>query len=215
MISILMPIYNGIEFINESLDSIKKQTYKEWELIIGVNGHEENSEVFKKAKSYESDKIHVYDLHEYKGKSKTLNHMLTLCKYNWISLLDVDDVWHSEKLEKQVPLMDVFDIIGTNCQYFGDSQVIPYLPLGIITDFDFTKVNPIINSSCLVKKELCCWDNNYDGVEDYDMWLRLRKENKKFYNLVEILVFHRIHQASAFNSKGNNNMVNDLLKKHS
>ena len=136
MISILMPIYNGIEFINESLDSIKKQTYKEWELIIGVNGHEENSEVFKKAKGYESDKIHVYDLHEYKGKSKTLNHMLTLSKYNWISLLDVDDIWHPEKLEKQVPLMDVFDIIGTNCQYFGDSQVIPYLPLGIITDFE-------------------------------------------------------------------------------
>ena len=213
MISILMPIYNGIEFINESLESIKKQTYKEWELIIGVNGHEENSEVFKKAKSYESDKIHVYDLHEYKGKSKSLNHMLTLCKYNWISLLDVDDIWHSEKLEKQVPLMDIFDIIGTNCQYFGDSQVIPYLPLGIITDFDFTKVNPIINSSCLVKKELCHWDAEIAG--DYDMWLRLRKENRKFYNLVEILVFHRIHQASAFNSKGNHKAVPELIKKHS
>lgn len=213
MISILMPIYNGIEFINESLDSINRQSYKEWELIIGVNGHEENSEVFKKAKSYESDKIHVYDLHEYKGKSKTLNHMLTLSKYNWISLLDVDDIWHPEKLEKQVPLMDVFDIIGTNCQYFGDSQVIPYLPLGIITDFDFTKVNPIINSSCLVKKELCHWDAEIAG--DYDMWLRLRNENRKFYNLVEILVFHRIHQASAFNSKGNHKAVPDLIKKHS
>lgn len=213
MISILMPIYNGIEFINESLDSINRQSYKEWELIIGVNGHEENSEVFKKAKSYESDKIHVHDLYEYKGKSNSLNYMLTLCKYNWISLLDVDDVWHSHKLEKQVPLMDVFDIIGTNCQYFGESQAIPYIPLGIISDFDFTKLNPIINSSCLVRKELCHWDGEYN-LEDYDMWLRLRKENKKFYNLVEILVFHRIHKASAFNSKGNNNMVNDLLKKH-
>ena len=151
MISILMPIYNGIEFINESLDSIKKQTYKEWELIIGVNGHEKIQKYSKKQKIMKVIKF-MYDLHEYKGKSKSLNHMLTLCKYNWISLLDVDDVWHSEKLEKQVPLMDVFDIIGTNCQYFGDSQVIPYLPFGIITDFDFTKVNPIINSSCLVKK---------------------------------------------------------------
>ena len=47
MISILMPIYNGIEFINESVSSIILQTFGEWELIIGINGHPENSEVFK------------------------------------------------------------------------------------------------------------------------------------------------------------------------
>ena len=50
MISILMPIYNGIEFIDESVSSIMQQTYTEWELIIGVNGHPPNSEVFQKAK---------------------------------------------------------------------------------------------------------------------------------------------------------------------
>ena len=77
MISILIPIYNGIEYINESVTSVLDQSYENWELIIGVNGHEENSEVFKKAKGYESDKIHVYDLHEYKGKSKTLNSFLS------------------------------------------------------------------------------------------------------------------------------------------
>jgi len=43
MISILMPIYNGIEFINESVPSILQQTYGEWELLIGINGHPENS----------------------------------------------------------------------------------------------------------------------------------------------------------------------------
>ena len=40
MISILMPIYNGIEYIGESVSSIIGQTYGNWELIIGVNGHE-------------------------------------------------------------------------------------------------------------------------------------------------------------------------------
>jgi len=45
MISILMPIYNGIEFIEESVSSILNQTYDQWELIIGVNGHPENSPV--------------------------------------------------------------------------------------------------------------------------------------------------------------------------
>ena len=46
MISILIPIYNGIEFIDESVSSVIQQTFKEWELIIGINGHPKNSDVF-------------------------------------------------------------------------------------------------------------------------------------------------------------------------
>lgn len=53
MISILMPIYNGIEFIEESVLSILNQTYDQWELLIGVNGYPENSDVYKIAKEYE------------------------------------------------------------------------------------------------------------------------------------------------------------------
>ena len=214
MISILMPIYNGIEFIEDSVPSVILQTYTEWELIIGINGHAPDSSVYKKAKEYENEKIHVHDLHEIKGKSNALNEMVKMCKYDWVCILDVDDTWHNEKLEKQVSLMPAFDVIGTNCRYFGESQASPQIPLGIISDFDFTKLNPMINSSCLVKKELCHWEPEYDGVEDYDMWLRLRKENKRFYNLVEILVLHRIHKASAFNAQGNNNKVAGLLKKY-
>ena len=45
MISILMPIYNGIEFIDESVGSVLCQTFSEWELIIGINGLPENSDV--------------------------------------------------------------------------------------------------------------------------------------------------------------------------
>ena len=52
MISILMPIYNGIEFINESVPSILEQTYDKWELLIGINGHPENSEIYKIAKRW-------------------------------------------------------------------------------------------------------------------------------------------------------------------
>ena len=59
MISILMPIKNGIEFIDESVSSIKEQIYEDWELIIGINGHNPDSEVFEIAKKYEDEKIRV------------------------------------------------------------------------------------------------------------------------------------------------------------
>ena len=221
MISILMPIYNGVEFINESIESILKQTFSVWELIIGINGHPQNSQVFINVKNYidslEQDfrnKIIILDLYEIKGKSLSLNKMLKYAKYDWIALLDVDDYWHPEKLEKQIGMIcKGYHSIGTLCKYFGDSDKVPIIPDGDLSIFNFYSKNPIINSSALIKKELCYW-KEYNGVEDYDLWLRLNRLNYKFYNIPEILTFHRIHSNSAFNAKGNNNLVPDLLNKH-
>ena len=58
------------------------------------------------------------------------------------------------------------------------------------------------------------WDNAHDGIEDYDLWLRLWKQKYRFYNCADVLVKHRIHQSSAFNAKGNHNHVADLIRKH-
>jgi glycosyltransferase involved in cell wall biosynthesis len=217
MISILIPIYNGIEYIDESVSSVLKQTYNEWELLIGINGHPPNSEVYQKAKEYEakSDKIRVIDFYPTRGKSNTLNEMIKLCNYDYIALLDVDDIWHEQKLEIQAKFLNNYDVIGSNCVWFGDRNgVVPPIPNGDISDFDFSSVNPVINSSSVTRKELCYWNSNWDGVEDYDMWLRLRNQNKKFFNLQEILVKHRIHNDSAFNAKGNGDKVPDLLRSH-
>ena len=211
-----MPIYNGIEFIEESVSSILNQTYDKWELIIGINGHPENSDVYKITKEYEKRsvvKIRVYDFYKIKGKSNTLNEMIQYCKYDYVALLDVDDIWHAKKLEIQSHMLNSYDVIGSNCVWFGDRPgIIPKIPIGDISNFDFSTVNPIINSSCIIRKELCHWNEN--GVEDYDLWLRLRKSGKRFFNCKEILVKHRIHTASAFNAKGNDNKVNDLLVSH-
>ena len=110
--------------------------------------------------------------------------------------------------------MNDYDIIATNCQYFGDLKICPNLPLGNLNKFNFFQFNPIINSSCLLKKELCIWNADEEGVEDYDLWLSLWKKNKKFYTLTEILVLHRIHKQSAFNANGNDLKVKKLKLKH-
>jgi glycosyltransferase involved in cell wall biosynthesis len=212
-----MPIYNGIEFIDESVGSILKQTYTNWELIIGINGHPENSDVYQIAKKYEteSEKIFVYDFYTIKGKSNALNEMVKECKYNYIALLDVDDSWHENKLEIQSSNIGLYDVLGTKCIYFGDqNDTVPYIPSGDLSNFIFSDVNPIINSSVIIRKDDCYWNSNWDGIEDYDMWLRLKKQNKTFYNFNEVLVKHRIHNTSSFNAKGNCSKVPDLLKHH-
>jgi glycosyltransferase involved in cell wall biosynthesis len=216
MISILMPVYNGIEFIEESVSSVLHQSFEEWELLIGVNGHPENSDVYQIAKKYEekSIKIRVFDFYTLKGKSVALNKMIEYCQYDYVAILDVDDIWIADKLEKQAPYLPNYDVIGTKCIYFWDSRfngIAPNIPTGDISNLDFLYVNPIINSSSLIRKSLCYWNiDEFNCIEDYELWLRLRKQNHKFYNVEEILVKHRIHRASAFNSS--NNQQNQLNK---
>jgi glycosyltransferase involved in cell wall biosynthesis len=218
MISILMPIYNGIEFIDDSVSSIIEQTYDTWELLIGINGHAENSEIYKIAKIYETidSRIKVFDFYTLKGKSNTLNKLIKFCKYNYIALLDVDDIWHNKKLEIQSNFLNNYDVVGSNCIWFGDREgIVPSIPHYDFSNFNFALVNPVINSSAIIRKNLCYWNSKFDGVEDYDLWIRLRKLDKKFYNCPEILVKHRIHNTSAFNSGGkNNDIVPHLLQYH-
>jgi glycosyltransferase involved in cell wall biosynthesis len=206
-----MPIYNGIEFIEESVSSVISQTYTEWELLIGINGHPSGSDVYNIAKKYESDKIKVFDM-EIKGKVNTLNEMVKFAKFDWIAILDVDDIWLINKLEKQVPYMDDYDVIGTKCVYFGNGSGSPDIPIGDLKSYNFLACNPVINSSSLIRKELCVWEDEF--LDDYNLWLKLWRQNKRFYNINEVLVKHRLHNTSAFNSKGNDLQVFKLRAKY-
>jgi glycosyltransferase involved in cell wall biosynthesis len=225
MITVFIPIYNGVEFFEESLTSVITQTFTEWELIIGINGHPLDSSVYQiiQQKVHEKEyhysvlpeKIRIlqFDPDKIKGKSATLNEMLLFAKYPWIALLDVDDIWNYQKLAFQLPYLENYDVIGTRCVWFGEiNNTVPPIPHGDITYYNMSIMNPIINSSALIRKELCYWSDNI--LEDYDMWLRLSKEKKRFYNLPQILVKHRIHNTSAFNSKITHDDKVDLLKKH-
>jgi len=223
MISILIPIYNGIEFMQESASSVINQTYTEWELLIAINGHEKKSDIYKKVNTFKKsqipeikNKIRIFDFYNIKGKANTLNELIQYCVYDYIALLDVDDIWENTKLEIQVPFLFLsnYDVVGSKCIYFGAKNIEPKLPTGNITYFNFFKQNPIINSSCIIRKELCKWDST-EYIEDYDLWLRLRKLGKRFYNCPQVLVKHRIHEKSHFNSTGNHKLLKEqMLKRH-
>jgi len=214
-ISILIPLYNGIDYLEESVYSIILQTHKKWEIIIGINGHEENSEVEKKAqhiKEKYGDKNIIVKYYTTKGKANTLNEMVKDTFYDFIALLDVDDVWLPTKLEKQTPYLYQYDIVGTRCVYFGEKSISPPIPVGFLNhQHNFLHYNPIINSSAIIKKQDAKW-NDIPQLVDYDMWLRLSYEKKTFYNIDEILCKHRIHKTSFFNNT-NDNHVDQLKSK--
>lgn len=223
MITILMPIYNGVQYFTQSFYSIVQQTFTNWELIIGINGHIQNSNIYNFVKNVVSNypelvhKIKVIDYYYLSGKSNTLNKMIEECQYDYVALLDVDDIWEKNKLEMQIIYLNTYDVIGSKCIYFnnnGEHSNGPELPIGDFSNFNFKLFNPVINSSSIIRKNLCYWNNDLNGVEDYDLWLRLKRDGKKFYNCSDNLVKHRLHNDSAFNSKGNSLKLTELLNKY-
>jgi glycosyltransferase involved in cell wall biosynthesis len=209
-------MYNGIEFLEECVKTVIAQTFTDWEVLIGVNGHgEDGGDVGRLARIIaELDKrVTVYiQPPPLKGKVESSNDLVTKSKGAWICMLDCDDKWETTKLEKQyqasLSIADEAVVIGTHCRYFGEMSGGPSLPTGYIDPAILEDYNPVINSSAMIKKEYCRWkydDINYT-MEDYSLWMDICLQGKKLYNLPELLTWHRIHKTSAFNSQGYSNV---------
>lgn len=208
MISILLAVYNGEKYISQSIDSIINQTFKNWELLIGFNGTTDSSKDI--VSSYNDDRIKVFDYKEDKGKAKTLNKLIKEARYDWCAIQDDDDIWLPEKLEKQIEQVDKFDVIGSYIKYINEQGEIIGAPTLSETHNEI-KIksiagnNQIANSSSIFKKKhvesVGLWNQTKDGIEDFDLWLKLLRKNHTFYNIPNYLCLHRIHDQSNFNTK--------------
>ena len=213
MVSILLASYSGHRFIKESLDSILNQTYDQFEILIGLNG--ENSETKKILENYSDPRIRIFDYGDDKGKAKTLNKLIKEAKYEIIGIQDDDDIWIREKLKTQIGLLEEYDIVGTFIEYI-DVNNGPWIEnnirnIGPDLSTDHSEIigkmllgnNQIANTSALFKKKDALnvggWDLTLEGIEDFDFWIKLIKQNRKFINIPEVLVLHRIHRTSNFN----------------
>jgi len=216
MISILLATYNGEKYIKDSINSIINQDYKEWELLVGFNGTYDSSKNI--VSEIKDDRIKIFDYKEEKGKAKTLNKLIKESKYDLCAIQDDDDIWSEKKLSEQINYFDKFDVVGTFIKYIDPSnQSIGEPSLSIshqdIKSRSLSGDNQTANSSAVFKKsaaiDIGLWNEEIDGIEDFDFWIRLLKKGYLFHNIPKYLVFHRIHQESNFNTKTHN--INSIL----
>lgn len=208
MVSILLPTYNGEKYITSSIESVLNQTFNEFELLVAFNGTTDNSREL--VSNFNDSRIKIFDYGDDKGKSKTLNKLIREAKFDIVALQDDDDIWLAEKLEKQIKFIDRYDVIGTFINYIDENNQItgnPDLsrfPFEIV-NYSLKGLNQVANTSAIFKKSIAIeiggWRDGLDGVEDFDFWLRLMRNGKKFINIPESLVHHRIHSESNFNTK--------------
>lgn len=111
LVSIIMPSYNTGSFIEKSIQSVLNQTYSNWELIIVDDCSTDNTlEILEKIND---DRIIILKNAKNSGAAVSRNKALRKAKGQWVAFLDSDDLWHPEKLEKQIAFMK------TNKYYFS------------------------------------------------------------------------------------------------
>ena len=103
LVSIIMPSFNTAQYIKETIQSVLNQTYTKWELIIVDDGStDDTDEILTKIKD---ERIRYFKNKKNYGAAASRNKALREAKGQWIAFLDSDDLWASDKLEKQINFM--------------------------------------------------------------------------------------------------------------
>lgn len=103
LVSIIMPSWNTARFIRESIDSVRNQTYTNWELLIVDDCSTDNTDEI--VASYSDERIRYFKNKKNSGAALTRNRALREARGEWIAFLDSDDLWTPEKLERQLQFM--------------------------------------------------------------------------------------------------------------
>lgn len=193
LISVVMPTYNSIDFLNESISSVLNQTYKNIQFIIVDDGSTDGSYEYIK-KEFNDNRIELYKLEENQGICKALNYGLKKVKGDFIARIDSDDVWYLDKLDKQYSYLKEHpeykacftwvDIIDENGNIVNEKLKDTYNLFKAYTDtredwirFFFFHGNRLSHPSVLIYsdviKEIGPYNLAYLQCQDFDMWMRL------------------------------------------
>jgi len=181
-ISIIIPTFNRRDYITIALDSVLKQTYKDYEIIIIDDGSTDDT---KKVLEPYQDKIR-YFYQENQGIPATRNRGIREAQGNYIAFLDSDDYWRPQKLEQQIACFREnphYGMVAIRCSSISPDGRLreknrPGKSGWVLTDL--FKANFIRTSSAMIKKE--CFDTvgMFDELlpecEEYDLWLRIAKK---------------------------------------
>lgn len=219
LVSIICSTYNRKNFLElVSLPSILRQTYKEWELIIIDDASIDDTEIFidKFLKTTEfKEKIFYFKFDKNKGYGATLNKGLEVSRGDYIALLDADDAWVSDKLEKQINFMERNNLMATTSLVFEVD----------IEKKKFLGITCVGLPGFIFRKDLIPFiypiDENLRGIEDGDLFFKLHiaiMENKipcnSFWIMNEPLVIYLRHSgASSFYEKSKMDKIYDRYKK--
>lgn len=198
-ISIIMGIYNCADTLQEAIDSILQQTYKDWELVLCDDGSLDDT--YKVASGYQKQypgKIILLRNKENKGLNYTLNRCLKQASGEYVARMDGDDISLPTRLEKEIEFLEMhpeYAIVSTPMIFFdekGDWGRSYSIEKPVKKDF--IKHSPVFcHAPCMIRREAYLAVNGYTEdkrmlrFEDINLWYKLYAKGYTGYNLQEPL----------------------------
>lgn len=205
--SIITPIYNAEDYLEETLVSIINQTYDKWEAILINDNSSDDSLKLAQRFAQLDPRFKIINKKYSVGAAKARNEGIEAARGRYIAFLDSDDIWDVRKLEKQIYFMQEGDI---GFSYTGYSNINEQGKLqesiSVPDKVDFNRLLKHNYIGCLT----AVYDTQYFGKiymplvkkrQDFALWLELLKRFKYAYGLQSNLGFYRIRAGSLSRSK--------------
>ena len=206
-ISIVMPSYNASRYISQTIDSVVAQTYKSWELLIVDDASTDDTVRIIESYLKVDPRIRLIKLEKnFGGPAGPRNKGVAESRGHWIAFIDADDLWHEEKLTRQVGVINETNVQFVSCRMQRFVSELEYKP--VPSPDKKTKLRKITylrqllrygtpTSSVLVKKDIMKSFPFQEGRawrarEDMDCWLRIHKVIGYSYKLDLPLVGYRV-----------------------
>lgn len=201
LVTVLLPVYNGQQYIVSAAESILRQDYCRFELLLINDGSTDDTDSLIKQHLLKDPRVR-YVSRENKGLIATLNEGISLARGDYIARMDADDIAHSTRLSQQVAFLQRYPdvaVLGTAYNVInGNNERIavrkpPRWNTLIKPMFMFG--SPMAHPSVMLNKKLASadlyYDKDYIHAEDYELWLRLSLRYK-LANLAEVCLDYRI-----------------------
>jgi glycosyltransferase involved in cell wall biosynthesis len=198
-ISIVMPVYNvHLSFLQESMGSILKQTFTDFELIIIDDGSTE-TEALDWLKTVKDRRIKL--IHNPHNFIDSLNRGIAESKGKYIARMDADDIMFSHRLQTQFNYMEEhpeIDICGSRMEVFGKGSEMTQsytdhkqIVASLLTGSSIAHPTVILRKSTLCKDGTDIYRHDYIYAEDYKLWTDLAERGLQFFNIPEALLKYR------------------------
>ena len=201
-VTVLMPVYNGEKHLNDAVNSILNQTFKNFEFIIINDASTDGT--YEILKSFSDPRIRIYTNKNNMGIAKSLNFGIKMSKGEYLARQDSDDTSTPKRLNKQVYFLDThpdYAIVGSFARVLNEYSEELRVRKRPTEDADIRQYlktdNCIIHGSVMIRMSsllnVGLYDESMDKSQDYELWLRLSKKYK-LTNIPEFLYLRKINQ---------------------
>lgn len=208
LVSIITPVYNAEKFIEQTIASVRDQTYINWEhILVDDCSSDKSSEIIQNL-SKEDSRIKYVKLTENAGPAVARNTAITLAKGRYLAFLDADDIWFDIHLEDSLNFMNVngYDFVFASYKRSNENLEFIYSDFevpGKVSYTDILKSNSIscltavVDTSILGKKSMPLIRKR----QDMGLWLKYLKETKYAYGIKKPHAIYRIRENSLSRNK--------------